>query len=91
MPRTRHESSPPLLKGSIAGARPVAVRANAARSSRSAQAAASTKAPLVAILAYDRLCMFEFGCAVELFALDRPELGVAWYRHAICAAEPAVT
>ena len=45
------------------------------------------KPPLVAILAYDRLCMFEFGCAVELFALERPELGVAWYRHAICAAD----
>lgn len=44
--------------------------------------------PLVAILAYDRLCTFEFGCAVELFALERPELGVAWYRHAVCAAEP---
>lgn len=42
----------------------------------------------VAILAYDRLCTFEFGCAVELFALERPELGVDWYRHAICAAEP---
>jgi len=43
---------------------------------------------LVAILAYDRLCTFEFGCAVELFALQRPELGVEWYRHAVCAAEP---
>lgn len=43
---------------------------------------------LVAILAYDRLCTFEFGCAVELFALQRPELGVAWYRHAVCAIEP---
>jgi AraC family transcriptional activator FtrA len=43
---------------------------------------------LVAILAYDRLCTFEFGCAVELFALDRPELGVEWYRHAVCAVEP---
>ena len=32
--------------------------------------------------------MFEFGCAVELFALERPELGVTWYRHAICAVEP---
>lgn len=42
----------------------------------------------VAILAYDRLCTFEFGCAVELFALQRPELGVDWYRHAVCAAEP---
>ncbi|MBI5255014.1 MAG: transcriptional regulator FtrA [Burkholderiales bacterium] len=43
---------------------------------------------LVAILAYDRLCTFEFGCAVELFALERPELGVPWYRYAVCAAEP---
>lgn len=44
----------------------------------------------VAILAYDGLCTFEFGCAVELFALDRPELGVAWYSHAVCAAEPGL-
>jgi AraC family transcriptional activator FtrA len=42
----------------------------------------------VAILAYDGLCTFEFGCAVELFALERPELGVPWYTHAVCAAEP---
>jgi AraC family transcriptional activator FtrA len=41
----------------------------------------------VAILAYDRLCTFEFGCAVELFALERPELGVAWYSYAVCAVE----
>jgi len=41
----------------------------------------------VAILAYDGLCTFEFGCAVELFALDRPELGVSWYTYAVCAAE----
>jgi AraC family transcriptional activator FtrA len=41
----------------------------------------------VAILAYDRLCTFEFGCAVELFALDRPELQVTWYSYAVCAAE----
>lgn len=41
----------------------------------------------VAILAYDGLCTFEFGCAVELFALARPELGVAWYTHAVCAVE----
>jgi AraC family transcriptional activator FtrA len=44
----------------------------------------------VAILAYDRLCTFEFGCAVELFALERPELGVAWYTHAVCAVEPGL-
>ncbi len=43
---------------------------------------------LVAIVAYDQLCTFEFGCAVELFALQRPELGVDWYEHAVCAAEP---
>jgi AraC family transcriptional regulator, transcriptional activator FtrA len=43
---------------------------------------------LVAIVAYNQLCMFEFGCAVELFALNRPELGVDWYRHAVCAIEP---
>ena len=41
----------------------------------------------VAILAYDGLCTFEFGCAVELFALERPELDVPWYSHAVCAVE----
>ncbi|CAJ3515969.1 transcriptional regulator FtrA [Burkholderia pseudomallei] len=43
---------------------------------------------LVVALAYDRLCTFEFGCVVELFALPRPELGVDWYRFAVCAGEP---
>lgn len=43
---------------------------------------------LVVAVAYDRLCTFEFGCVVELFALPRPELGVEWYRFAVCAAEP---
>jgi hypothetical protein len=42
----------------------------------------------VAILAYDGLCTFEFGCAIELFALERPELGVTWYDDAVCSAEP---
>ena len=42
---------------------------------------------LVVALAYDQLCTFEFGCAVELFALSRPELGVQWYDFAVCAAE----
>lgn len=42
---------------------------------------------LVAAVAYDGLCTFEFGCVVELFALERPELGVPWYRFAVCAAE----
>lgn len=44
----------------------------------------------VAILAYDGLCTFEFGCAVELFALARPELEVAWYDYAVCALEPGL-
>ncbi|WGS53833.1 transcriptional regulator FtrA [Paraburkholderia sp. D15] len=43
---------------------------------------------LVVALAYDRLCTFEFGCVTELFALERPELGVEWYRFAVCAIEP---
>lgn len=43
---------------------------------------------LVVALAYDRLCTFEFGCTVEIFALERAELGVPWYDFAVCAAEP---
>jgi AraC family transcriptional regulator, transcriptional activator FtrA len=43
---------------------------------------------LVAAVAYDHLCTFEFGCTVELFALARPELNVPWYEFAVCAAEP---
>jgi AraC family transcriptional activator FtrA len=41
----------------------------------------------VVVVAYDQLCTFEFGCAVELFALPRPELPVQWYDFAVCAAE----
>jgi len=44
-------------------------------------------APLVCILAYDGLCTFEFGIAVEVFALPRPEFE-AWYRCEIVAVEP---
>ncbi|WP_087725427.1 transcriptional regulator FtrA [Pandoraea sp. PE-S2T-3] len=43
---------------------------------------------LIVALAYDRLCTFEFGCVTELFALERPELGVDWYRFSVCAIEP---
>ncbi|QGZ40471.1 AraC family transcriptional activator FtrA [Pseudoduganella flava] len=42
---------------------------------------------LVVALAYDGLCTFEFGCTVELFALERPELGVDWYDFQVCAVE----
>jgi AraC family transcriptional activator FtrA len=43
---------------------------------------------LVVALVYDRLCTFEFGCVTELFALERPELELDWYRFAACAVEP---
>ena len=46
-----------------------------------------SKPHLVVAVAYDRLCTFEFGCTVELFGLPRPELDVAWYDFAVCAAE----
>ncbi|MRV70751.1 transcriptional regulator FtrA [Duganella sp. FT92W] len=46
------------------------------------------KKHLVVALAYDRLCTFEFGCVVELFALERPELGVPWYDFEVVAVEP---
>lgn len=42
---------------------------------------------LVAILAYDGLCTFEFGIAIEVFALPRPEFDFAWYRHCIVAVD----
>lgn len=42
---------------------------------------------LVAVLAYDGLCLFEFGIASELFGLPRPELEVPWYSFAVVSAE----
>ncbi|WP_140724459.1 transcriptional regulator FtrA [Pseudomonas sp. Hp2] len=50
--------------------------------------ASASSAPLVAIVAYQQLGLFEFGCAVGLFAPVRPELEVDWYRSAVCACEP---
>lgn len=43
--------------------------------------------PLVVVLAYDGLCTFEFGVAVEIFGLSRPELGDAWYRFAVAGID----
>ncbi|MGO4723867.1 MULTISPECIES: transcriptional regulator FtrA [unclassified Inquilinus] len=40
----------------------------------------------VAVLAYDGLCTFEFGVAVEVFGLPRPEFA-EWYRFTVCAVE----
>ncbi len=43
--------------------------------------------PQVVVLAYDGLCTFEFGVAVEIFGLPRPELGDAWYRFAVAGVD----
>jgi len=40
----------------------------------------------VAILSYPNLCTFEFACAVELFALPRPDIK-DWYQTDIVALE----
>jgi AraC family transcriptional regulator, transcriptional activator FtrA len=40
----------------------------------------------VAVLAYEGLCTFEFGIAVELFGLPRPELE-DWYEFEVCGLE----
>jgi AraC family transcriptional activator FtrA len=44
--------------------------------------------PLVVALVYDGLCTFEFGIAVEVFGIARPEMGQSWYRFACAAIEP---
>src|SRR5262245_32991215 len=41
----------------------------------------------VVALAYDRLCTFEFGIVVEVFALPRPELSVEWYKFSVCSLD----
>lgn len=48
--------------------------------------AAGPSARRVIALAYDRLCTFEFGIAVELFGLPRPELP-HWYDFAVAGVE----
>lgn len=45
------------------------------------------QAGLVAILAYEGLCTFEFGIAVEIFGLSRPEFDFPWYRHRIVSVD----
>lgn len=47
----------------------------------------TTDRPLVVALAYDGLCLFEFGVAVELFGLPRPEMGPDWYECAIASVD----
>lgn len=40
----------------------------------------------VVAVAYDGLCTFEFGVAVEVFGLPRPEIG-RWYDFSLCTPE----
>jgi AraC family transcriptional activator FtrA len=40
----------------------------------------------VAVLVYDGLCTFEFGIAVEMFGLPRPEFA-HWYDFTLCAVD----
>lgn len=42
----------------------------------------------VAAVVYDDLATFEFGIVAEVFGLDRPEMGLDWYRLVTCAVEP---
>jgi AraC family transcriptional activator FtrA len=42
---------------------------------------------LVAVLVYDGLCSFEYGCAAEVFGLARPEFNFDWYQFIACAVE----
>ena len=42
----------------------------------------------VAALVFDGVAAFELGVVVELFGLERPELGVPWYELAVCSDEP---
>ncbi|MEL7500377.1 MAG: helix-turn-helix domain-containing protein [Planctomycetota bacterium] len=43
--------------------------------------------PKVVVVVYEQLCTFEFGIAVEVFGLPRPEFGNDWYRFEVCSAE----
>ncbi|KAA9001974.1 transcriptional regulator FtrA [Affinibrenneria salicis] len=41
----------------------------------------------VVAVAYNDLRTFEFGCVVEFFAVQRPELKTDWYQFSVCSAE----
>jgi AraC family transcriptional activator FtrA len=42
----------------------------------------------VVAVAYDGLRLFEYGVAAELFGLERPELGLDWYRFETISIDP---
>ena len=54
---------------------------------RTHQKTRARSASLVALVAYDGLCTFEFGIAIEVFGPARPEFDFPWYRFAVVAAE----
>ena len=41
--------------------------------------------PLVVAVAHQRVSLFAFACATEIFGLPRPEVGPGWYRFATCS------
>ena len=41
---------------------------------------------LVAVVAYDDLCTFEFACAAEIFSVRWPGIDAPWYNFGVCAA-----
>jgi AraC family transcriptional regulator, transcriptional activator FtrA len=47
----------------------------------------SLNGPRVCVIAYNSLCTFEFGIAVEVFGLPRPEFGSDWYQFEVISAE----
>ena len=51
------------------------------------QTTRNTDPGLVAVLTYDGLCTFEFGIAVEIFGLPRPEFDFPWYQFQVVATE----
>ncbi len=53
---------------------------------RPSKTAAMAPRNLVAVLAYDGVCTFELGIAVEVFGLAG--MGSGWYRVVVCAARP---
>jgi AraC family transcriptional activator FtrA len=51
---------------------------------------ASANRHVVVALAYDGLCTFEFGIAVEVFALPRPEFDFPWYDFKVAAIDKTI-
>ena len=57
-------------------------------SSGSRQRARPERTPSPSIVA-DRLSLFEFSVACEIFSVDRSSPGRSWYRFLVCAASPS--